>query len=207
MHRIKVVAQHDDVTLHVEKECVAAGAQFPCFCKSVSSPQAMESASTSTMYAKVQVFLERWPHAGWGERKALLSSTKEIKDINLEEADILSMADFAVGVAGRMAEYKTINPGFLSDLLCLLKPIEEELLPPEGAADWRIWEIFAAAKVQWRQICVLARYGYCFKGTSSDTYGLAESPLGMSTAKNLTDLVTAFKGSWKDILARISNPR
>ena len=42
------------------------------------------------------------------------------------------------------------------DLLCLLKPVEEELLPPEGPTDLRIWEIFAAAKVQHRQFSIVA---------------------------------------------------
>eukprot|EP00435_Cladocopium_sp_Y103_P025608 s4213_g6.t1 len=44
------------------------------------------------------------------------------------------------------------------DLLCLLKPVGEQLLPPEGPTDLRIWETFAAAKMQQKQFCIAAVY-------------------------------------------------
>ena len=170
----------------------------------------MESASDfRRIYAKVQVLLERWPHAEGVERKALLSSVKEIKEMNLEEKDILSMADFAVGMAGRFPElqdgYDRKCASAASDLLFLLRPIEEKLLPSKGAADWRIWEIFAAAEVQRKQICVLARYAGCFKGESSDTCGISKSPLAMSTEKKLADLVAAFKDVQSQLEGHISS--
>ena len=54
------------------------------------------------------------------------------------------------------------------DLLCLLKPlpVEEELLPPEGRTDLRIWEIFAAAKAQQRQFNMVAVYANCLPETN-----------------------------------------
>ena len=64
----------------------------------------MEASTPNPIYAKVQMFLERWPYAEGLDRKALLSSVKEIKEMNLEERDILSMADFAVCMAGRFPE-------------------------------------------------------------------------------------------------------
>ena len=162
----------------------------------------MESASTpNPIYAKVQVLLEilgRWVHA----EVALLPSFREIKGMNLEEEDILSMADFAVGMAGHVPN---LWPEAASDLLCLLKPIEEKLLPSKGTADWRIWEIFAAARVQRKQLCVLARYGGNFKGKSSGSRGLTESPLVMSTVMKLADLVAAFKDVQSQLEGHISS--
>ena len=52
------------------------------------------------------------------------------------------------------------------DLLCLLKPVQEELLPPEGPTDLRIWEIFAAAKAQQRQFNMVAVYANCLPETN-----------------------------------------
>jgi len=162
----------------------------------------MEPASIPPIYAKVQVYLKRWPYAKGVEKKALLSSVKEIKEMNLEDEDIFSMADFAVGMAGHVPN---LWPEAASDLLCLLKPIEEKLLPSKGTADWRIWEIFAAAEVQRKQICVLARYAGCFKGESSDTCGISKSPLAMSTEKKLADLVAAFKDVQSQLEGHISS--
>ena len=162
----------------------------------------MESSSIPPIFAKVQMFLERWPHAEGVEKKALLSSVKEIKEMNLEDEDIFSMADFAVGMAGH---FPNLWPEAASDLLRLLKPIEEKRLPSKGTADWRIWEIFAAAEVEWKQIWVLARYASWFKGESSDSYGLAESPLVMSTEKKLADLVAAFKDVQSQLEGHISS--
>ena len=167
----------------------------------------MECTSTlNPIYAKVQVLLERWPNPEEVERKAWLSSFKEIGEMNLEEKGILSMADFAVGMAGRLLElWMHFGQKMASDLLCLLKPIKEKLLPSKGTADWRIWEIFAAAEVEWKQIWVLARYASWFKGESSDSYGLAESPLVMSTEKKLADLVAAFKDVQSQLEGHISS--
>ena len=163
----------------------------------------MESASSPrSIYAKVQVLLERWPHAGGVERKALLSIMREIEELNLEEKDILSMADLAVAIVALLPE---LHPEAASNMLCLLKPIEEEPLPSKRTADWRIWEIFAAAGVQWQQIQVLACYGRLFTGKSSCTYGLANSPLAMSTEKKLADLMAAFKDVQSQLEGRISS--
>ena len=159
----------------------------------------MEPASIPPIYAKVQVYLKRWPYAKGVEKKALLSSVKEIKEMNLEKKDIFSMADFAVGMAPDLL--CLLKP----DLLCLLKPIEEKLLPSKGTADWRIWEIFAAAEVQRKQICVLARYASWFKGKSPDPSGLAEIPLVVSTEKKLADLVAAFKDVQSQLEGHISS--
>ena len=164
----------------------------------------MESASTPPIYAKVQVLLERWFHAKGVERKALLPSFREIKEMNLEEEDILSMADFAVGMAGHLPECR-IGQKMAPDLLCLLKPIEEKLLPSKGTADWRIWEIFAAAEVQRKQTIVLARYASWFKGKSSSFCGISKSPLAMSTEEKLVDLVAAFNDVQSQLKGHISS--
>ena len=169
----------------------------------------MEASTPNPIYAKVQMFLERWPYAEGLDRKALLSSVKEIKEMNLEERDILSMADFAVCMAGRFPELQHRFAGNCAsaalDLLCLLRPIEEKLLPSKGTADWRIWEIFAAAEVESKQIWVLALYASWFKGKSTGYHGLAESPLVMSTEKKLADLVAAFKDVQSQLEGHISS--
>ena len=166
----------------------------------------MESSSIPPIFAKVQMFLERWPHAEGVEKKALLSSVKEIKEMNLEDEDIFSMADFAVGMAGRLLElWMHFGQKMASDLLCLLKPIKEKLLPSKGTADWRIWEIFAAAEVESKQIWVLALYASWFKGKSTGYHGLAESPLVMSTEKKLADLVAAFRDVQSQLEGHISS--
>ena len=169
----------------------------------------MEASTPNPIYAKVQMFLERWPYAEGLDRKALLSSVKEIKEMNLEERDILSMADFAVCMAGRFPELQHRFAGNCAsaalDLLCLLRPIEEKLLPSKGTADWRIWEIFAAAEVESKQIWVLALYASWFKGKSTGYHGLAESPLVMSTEKKLVDLVAAFKDVQSQLEGHISS--
>ena len=65
-------------------------------------------------------------------------------------------------------EYSSDVKMVAEDLLCLLKPlpVEEELLPPEGPTDLRIWEIFAAAEVQQRQFCLVAAYASCLPETN-----------------------------------------
>ena len=139
------------------------------------------------------MLLERWPHAGGVERKAMLSIMREIEELNLEEKDILSMADLGVAM---VASLPKMHPeAAASNMLCLLKPIEEEPLPSKRTADWRIWEIFPAAEVQWQQILVLSWYGA----------PLAESPLVMSTRKKLADLVAAFKDVQSQLEGRISS--
>ena len=189
------------------KSTVATSAQFqPWQPWSGSSAQAMESASTPPIYAKVQVLLERWLLVEKDERKVLLPSIQDIKNLSLKEKDILSMADFAVGIAGHLPEFvMSLGQGAARELLCLLEPIEEKLLPSKGTADWRIWEIFAAAEVQRKQFSVLARYASWFEGESSDAYGLAESPLVMSTEKKLADLVPAFKDVQSQLDGHISS--
>ena len=148
------------------------------------------------------MLLERWPHAGRVERKALLSIMREIEEMKLEPKDLVSMADFAVAIVAFLPE---LHPEAASNMLCLLKPIEEEPLPSKRTADWRIWEIFPAAEVQWQQILVLACYGSLFTGKSSGTYGLEISPLAMSTRKKLADLVGAFKDVQSQLEGRISS--
>eukprot|EP00435_Cladocopium_sp_Y103_P034801 s888_g9.t1 len=149
------------------------------------------------MYAKVQWLFENlgtdWmPKEAWNLISAEIA--EEIRGLDLEEEDILSMADLAVGIAGC---YRGLRGLFVastrSDLLCLLKPIEEKLLPPEGPTNWQIWEIFAAAEMQRSQVCLLFLLARVFKGKSSDSCGLAASPLVMSTEKKLADLLSAFQ--------------
>ncbi|CAJ1372289.1 unnamed protein product [Effrenium voratum] len=53
---------------------------------------------------------------------------------------------------GLRGDWRTL----VENLLCLLKPVEEELLPPRGPVNCRIWEIFARAKFQQRQWFVVA---------------------------------------------------
>eukprot|EP00435_Cladocopium_sp_Y103_P018215 s4213_g4.t1 len=76
------------------------------------------------------------------------------------------------------------------DLLCLLKPVEEELLPPRGPTDLRIWEIFAAARMQQRQFNMVAAYaGY----TRNQTY--------QRSLPEKNELVRAMQTKFKELLS------
>ena len=95
--------------------------------------------SDEQIYAKAKFVLENVDAVGL-HKKALRSKAgeiaKELADLDLDAEDIFSMGDFAVGMAGCFAkDSQVLHPEMASQLLCLLKPIEERLLPPEGAAD------------------------------------------------------------------------
>ena len=122
--------------------------------------------------------------------RSFVEKFRKVTEMDLGEEDIVSMEDLAVACAKsqfwvrhlwdrdywepnyldgslqcRSSPYE-YSPGMervAEDLLCLLKPlpVEEELLPPEGPTDLRIWEIFAAAEVQRGQFSIVACYASC----------------------------------------------
>ena len=141
--------------------------------------------SIPEIYPKLREALELFLHDHRvGSKFELCFRT--VTEMDLAEEDILSMEDFAVAFAQSFSfirEHKKHYgcPGWphgakqvAEDLLCLLKPVEEELLPPEGPTDQRIWEIFAAAKMQHRQFIIVAAYAG-FRGSFPETNELVQS--------------------------------
>ena len=123
----------------------------------------MAAQSMSEIHRTLRKALESYLRAFHWLTSDDVQKLRNVTDMDLAEEDILSMEDLAVACA------KHFKPGVYphseikqlpEDLLCLLKPVEEELLPPEGPTD-RIWEIFAAAKKQHKQFSIVAVYaGY-----------------------------------------------
>jgi hypothetical protein len=120
----------------------------------------MAAQSMSEIHRTLRKALESYLRAFHWWTSDDVQKLRNVTDMDLAEEDILSMEDLAVACA------KHFKPGVYphseikqlpEDLLCLLKPVEEELLPPEGPTD-RIWEIFAAAKKQHKQFSIVAVY-------------------------------------------------
>ena len=156
--------------------------------------------------AKAHRFLEKFRH-GTG--------------IVVAEEDIVSMEDLAVACSGlfwnddsswswSLVNYRCCPYEYPSlkqvaeDLLCLLKPspVGEQLLPPEGPTDVRIWETFAAAKVQQKQFCIAAVYPNKIAGIET---GLRPSNFLVSAMeRKFSGLVNAFEKAHFSIQADIS---
>ena len=96
--------------------------------------------------------------------KCGISCHSECDQLALEE----EMSTYAEFFKSCPYEHQSDVTMVADDLLCLLKPlpVEEELLPPEGRTDLRIWEIFAAAKAQQRQFNMVAVYANCLPETN-----------------------------------------
>lgn len=132
--------------------------------------------SLPEIHSKLQETLENFLHLDWRQDEAGCSQVGDQLQqvaVKLEEEDIVSMQDLAVACFDPMFwrhysihckqydQHVVCGNKFLKqtaeDLLCLLKPAEEELLLPP--ADVRIWEAFAAAKMQHRQFSIVTAFG------------------------------------------------
>ena len=119
----------------------------------------------------------------------LAAAKKSVSNLNLnfQDADIVTIQDFAVACIQTLAEIYCTNIDNVDEiyhgmflngkqdqemadhLRCLLEPIQEEILPPDGPTDWRIWEIFGAAQMQQRQFCILVAYEGMHRSERSKT--------------------------------------
>lgn len=96
-------------------------------------------------------------------RDWLTTARQFTSSLNFQNADILSIKDFAVALVDRAYVYDQRSEqgkAVADHLRCLLEPIQEELLPPDEPTDWRIWDFFADAQIQQRQFCILTQYGF-----------------------------------------------
>ena len=137
----------------------------------------------------------------------------KVAEMELTEVDIVSMEDLAVACAkplfwndscwvypdmwyGCPRPYENSSVKQVAeDLLCLLKPVGEQLLPPDGPADLRIWETFAAAKMQHRQFCIAAVYPkkIALRGKDMKTGLQKNNFLVLAMKRKFKGLVNAFE--------------
>lgn len=152
----------------------------------------MAAQSMPEIHPKLRKALESYLHAfhaRTGTSNDFQKLQQNVAEMDLAEEDIVSMEDLAVACAKYFKPYgygvhaHPDRKQLAEDLLCLLKPVEEELLPLEGPTD-RIWEIFAAAKKQHKQFSIVAVYaGY--------QRGLPET----------NELVQSMQAKFKDLLS------
>ena len=130
--------------------------------------------SLPEIHAELRAALEGAPPPqgrDWLER--INTAQEFVRSLNFEDADIVSIKDFAVACVQKWNhDHLEFNrqlglecgiegaQAMAHQLGCLLEPTQEELLPPDEPTDWRIWEIFAAAQIQQRQFCILTQYQY-----------------------------------------------
>ena len=111
----------------------------------------------SEVYPKLREALQEFglEHGGLQEALDGLVSLLEEDLVSMEDLAVAYVQDRLIGwphMFGLRGDWRTL----VENLLCLLKPVEEELLPPRGPVNCRIWEIFARAKLQQRQWFVVA---------------------------------------------------
>lgn len=148
------------------------------------------------------------------KKSSFVEKFRKVTWMNLAEEDIVSMEDLAVACSGLFwndrswdtsSPYVYENPELkqvAEDLLCLLKPVGEQLLPPEGPTDVQIWETFAAAKVQQKQFCIAVAYPLTIAGIET---GLQRNNfLVLAMERKFRGLVNAFEKVHLSIRADIS---
>ena len=151
------------------------------------------------IYAKAQSALEDLAEGKDGNHAV------DIADMFWEPEDVVSLQDLVVPFLKAMPvlRYSTYDVSVTDhhlccaarDMLWLVKPVpvEEELLPPVGLKDMRIWEVLAAAHVQRMQLCVFAAYAPFSNAVSNSAsdhqIGLPEdNTVVKSIRRNLKDL-------------------
>ena len=129
-------------------------------------------------------------------------------DMVLAEEDIMSMEDLAVACAKPLLKDRptSVLKQIAEDLLCLLKPVGEQLLPPEGPTDVQIWETFAAAEMQQKQFCIAAVYPkkIAIQNKPLETGLQRNNFLVLAMEKKFKGLVTAFENVHFSIQAHVS---
>lgn len=126
----------------------------------------------------------------------------EVGKMCLREEDIVSIEDFAVMVAFRL---NVMNGGMriphydpelqlfvCENLLRLLRPVENGLLPPQGQTTLRIWEVFANANAQQRQFCILAVFVLCL-GAPLPVILLKSNPMVVEIQRKFDGLLASFQ--------------
>jgi hypothetical protein len=126
----------------------------------------------------------------------------EVGKMCLREEDIVSIEDFAVMVAFRL---NVMNGGMriphydpelqlfvCENLLRLLRPVENGLLPPQGPTTLRIWEVFANANAQQRQFCILAVFVLCL-GAPLPVILLKSNPMVVEIQRKFDGLLASFQ--------------
>ena len=126
----------------------------------------------------------------------------EVGKMCLREEDIVSIEDFAVMVAFRL---NVMNGGMriphydpelqlfvCENLLRLLRPVENGLLPPQGPTTLRIWEVFANANAQQRQFCILAVFFLCL-GAPLPVILLKSNPMVVEIQRKFDGLLASFQ--------------
>jgi hypothetical protein len=126
----------------------------------------------------------------------------EVGKMCLREEDIVSIEDFAVMVAFRL---NVMNGGMriphydpelqlfvCENLLRLLRPVDNGLLPPQGPTTLRIWEVFANANAQQRQFCILAVFVLCL-GAPLPVILLKSNPMVVEIQRKFDGLLASFQ--------------
>ena len=116
---------------------------------------------------------------------------QRLRNTQIAPEDLVSVEDLAASIVAVMQTGWSTERSDWADLAdylsCLLKPVEEELLPPDGPTDWRIWEIFAGAHMQRKQFCLIAEYA-----TWDNFNRVRQAPLIVTACKKLRDLGQSF---------------